>query len=79
MRWAFPTQGNSVGALFGIFGLVAAIFAIGAVMEGNGRKALISGAFLIIAAIGASGFHTGGQNAYDDDCTRFSSFANSCD
>ncbi|MGN7750560.1 hypothetical protein [Sinorhizobium sp. 22678] len=68
-----------MGAFFGIFGLVAAIFAVGAVMEGNGRKALISAAFFIVAAIGASGFHTGGQNAYDDACSRFSSFANSCD
>ncbi|MDW9762147.1 hypothetical protein CN085_19760 [Sinorhizobium meliloti] len=68
-----------MGAFFGILGLVAAIFAVGAVMERNGRKALISGAVFIVAAIGASGFHTSGQNAYDDDCTRFSSFANSCD
>ena len=78
MRSAFPKQGNSVGAFFGILGLVAVVFIIGAVMEGNGRKTLISAMVFIVAAIGAVGFHSGGSNSYDDECTRFSSFADSC-
>lgn len=79
MRSAFPTQGNDVAGLFSFLAFVTALFFVGAVMDGNGRKAGICAAIFVICSIGV--INLGGEftSTSYDDCSRFSHFADSCD
>jgi hypothetical protein len=68
-----------VGGVFSFCAFVAALFFVGAVMNGNGRKAGICAAIFVVCSIGVINLGGDFSSTSFDDCTRFSSFANSCD
>lgn len=78
MRSAFPTQGSSVAGLFSFFGFITILFFVGAVMEGNGKRAGICAAIFVVCSIGVINLGGGSTSTAPDDCERYSSFASDC-
>ena len=68
-----------MGAVFGIASFIAVLFFVGAVMEGSGRKCLISACVFVVMAFGSAQLYRGKTTSSYSDCERFSVFANSCD